>query len=166
MAVTVFQIVSSKRLDCSYRRVTHPKFHLGILCVPMACCLLSPTFPSAPKREPNSVYLCNKYHIQSDGKRLEAFYKQRTKLRFLSQGPKEHTVDSTSHHTWPPDLTGLWNLSLGELQQDLEPARWARTCSLEVPSFSPDFNTFSVLVTIRALFFFLSPQYTQISFTS
>lgn len=31
----------------------------------------------------------------------------RTKLRFLSQGPKEHAVKSTSHHTWPADFPGL-----------------------------------------------------------
>lgn len=78
--------------------------------VPTVCCLLSPTFLSATKREPNSVYLCNKctcFYTQSDGKRLKARYNQRTKPRFLSQEPKEHTVNSTSHQAQPADLPGL-----------------------------------------------------------
>lgn len=68
--------------------------------VPIARSLLFPTWPSATKRQPNSVYLCNKFeyfHTQSDGTRLKAYCKQRIKLRFLSQEPKEHAVNSPSH---------------------------------------------------------------------
>lgn len=119
----------------------------------VVCCLLLSSLPQKESPIQFTFVINSTSKVMGKGSKPTI---NRTKLRFLSQGPKEHAVKSTSHHTWPADFPGLWNLSLGELQQDLEPACWAGTCSPDSPYFSPDFNPFSVLVTIRALFFFLS----------
>lgn len=68
MAVTVFQTVSSKKLDCSYRRVTHLKFQSGILCVlyPWYTLFAVSPFPLCHKKKAQFTFVMHLYTSTSE----------------------------------------------------------------------------------------------------